>query len=115
VLGGERMERVNKLLKHELSDILAKYFEVDPGMLVTVTRVSVSTDLEFAKVWVSVLPDEQCVHVLQRLQAFLGVLRRILAGRVKLETLPHLQFMLDESGIRASRIEHILDTMDDRV
>jgi len=55
---GKRLDRVNQLIKEEVSTLLQRELK-DPRLgFVTVTAVEVSKDLRVAKVFVSVLGDE---------------------------------------------------------
>jgi len=106
-----RIERVNELVRKELSDLLSKEMN-DPRLplLVSVTRVEVSTDLRNAKIYVSVMTNreerETTIKVLQRASGFL---HRELKKRLSLRYIPILSFRLDDSIEKGS---HILDMID---
>ncbi|PIP22394.1 MAG: hypothetical protein COX38_00830, partial [Candidatus Nealsonbacteria bacterium CG23_combo_of_CG06-09_8_20_14_all_39_25] len=60
----KRIPRVNQLIKKELSQIVLKEIEFPKGVLVTVTRVEASLDLNQAKVFISSLPESHTERVL---------------------------------------------------
>lgn len=113
MLGGKRLDRVNELVRKELSDLLKREVEFEQGTLVTVTRVSASQDLEHAKVWVSVLPVEQAASVLTKLNECIRELQHLLNKKLVMESVPKIRFLLDESEGRASKIEALLDSLGD--
>ncbi len=113
MLGGDRLERVSGLLRTELSSIMHREIEFDPGTLCTVTRVTVSPDLEHAKVWISVLPANQARLVLAALEREIGRIQRLLNRRLVMEYVPKIRFLIDESEENAATIDHLLDTLHD--
>jgi ribosome-binding factor A len=105
-----RPERVGHLMQREIADILANKLR-DPrlGAMVSVIDVEVTSDLSFARVFVSVLPqDENRERVLAALQNAAGFVRKELAPRLGLREVPELRFMLDTSIERGARVEDIL-------
>ena len=94
-----RLERVNGLLRQEISTIVSSDLS-DPrlGSLVSVTEVDCSPDLGSAKVYVSVLGgQEEKSASLEALNSAAGFVHRNLRGRVRLRTVPSVEFRLDES------------------
>ena len=75
---------------------------------VTLTAVQVSSDLEHAKIWFTLLSGdaEQTTRGLQRATGFL---RRELARRMRLRMVPTLDFHYDESVERGSRLTHLIE------
>ncbi len=108
-----RTERVNELLRKELSWLLAKEMN-DPRLplLVTITRVDISADLRQAKVFISIMGDGEEKQVTVRmLQAASGFLRRELRPRLTLRYVPALLFQLDESIEEGAQMLQIMDKM----
>ena len=109
-----RTERVNELLRKELSWLLAKEMN-DPRLplLVTITRVTVATDLRNARVFVSIMgADEEKRSAIRMLQAAAGFLHRALKPRLTLRYVPGLSFHLDESIEEGARMLQIMDKLD---
>jgi len=105
-----RTERVNELLREEISALLLKGTK-DPRLahMVTITAVEVAPDLKTAKVFVSVLgTEEEKTEVMQGLESAARFLRRELMGRLTLRYTPDLYFRRDDSIERGSRILQIL-------
>ncbi|GED29061.1 MULTISPECIES: 30S ribosome-binding factor RbfA [Brevibacillus] len=104
-----RMSRVGEEIKKELSMLLQRGLK-DPRIgFVTVTDVEVSSDLQLAKVYVSIFgSEEQRKASLAGLQKAKGYLRTEIGKRVKLRHIPDFTFKLDESIDYGSKIESIL-------
>lgn len=112
MLGGDRLERVNELLRQEVSALLEREVEVPPGVLATVTQVKVSADLEHATVWLSVHPSGRAPEVFELLQHTVGTMQYLLNQKLVMETVPRLRFVPDQGEDQAARIERLLDGLD---
>ena len=107
-----RPSRVGDQLRAEISDLLARDVH-DPGIgFLTVTQVTVSPDLQIARVYYTTLGDERArrdtARALGRATPFL---RRQLGSRLRLKRVPLLEFFFDESVERGDRIERILNEL----
>jgi len=108
---GRRVGRIEEQLRIELSEIIEREI-ADPRIgLVTVTAVKVSPDLRHARVFVSVLGDEQQrKKTMQGLSSAATYARRSLSQRLHhLRRIPELTFAYDDSIETGSRIEELLD------
>jgi ribosome-binding factor A len=104
------MRRVNESIKEILGDAIAAELK-DPRIgFVTVTGVDTSPDLRSARVYVSVLGDEDDrERSLTGLRSSHGVLQRKIADAMRLKRTPTLTFEYDESVERGDRITRLLD------
>ena len=105
-----RTERLNHLLRQEITDLLQREAK-DPrlSVMVSVTRVSVSADMHFAKVFVSVLgTEEEKKGLLAGLHAASGFLRRELASRLSLRYTPDLSFVYDDTMEQAGKVIQLI-------
>ncbi len=110
----KRADRVAVLIKEEISKILLKDAK-DPQIgFVTITKVKLSSDLKHAKIYYSVLGDEQkkeqAGEALNRLTSFV---RSEIAHRVRLRFVPTIQFFFDDSLEYADRINKIINKLHD--
>ena len=107
---GKRLDRVNQLIKEEISTLLQRELK-DPRLgFVTVTEVDVAKDLRTAKVYVSVLGSEtQWQSSLQALESARGFIRNWLVPRLRLRSVPHLTFHPDRSMAHAAHIQTVLE------
>ena len=102
-----RLDRVNELLKREISQVIQKEFEFT-GSLVTVSAVKVAPDLKDAKVHISVLgKGEQSVLAL--LNTKHGLIQNRVSKRVVLRNTPVLRFVQDVSVERGVDVVNLLD------
>jgi ribosome-binding factor A len=105
-----RMRRVDEAVRAVLSDAIAKDLQ-DPRVgFVTVTAVKTSPDLRHARVYVSILGDEQTRSAsLAGLRSATGFLQGRVAAELTLKHTPALVFEYDESIDRGMRITQLLD------
>jgi len=108
-----RVERINNLIRQEISELLQREMR-DPrlfGGLVTITRVSTSPDLHHAKVHISVIgTKKEEEDVLKALTSASGFLRKELGKRLRIKAVPELAFQYDEAVAQAS---HVLQLIED--
>ncbi|WP_042456412.1 30S ribosome-binding factor RbfA [Neobacillus dielmonensis] len=104
-----RANRVGEQMKKELSDIIGRKIK-DPRIgFVTVTDVQVTGDLQQAKVYISVLgDDEQKENTLKGLAKAKGFIRTEIGHRIRLRKTPEIIFEFDESIDYGNRIETLL-------
>ena len=106
-----RTERINNLIRQEVSKLLQQEIN-DPRLVnfISVTRVTTSSDLRHAKVYVSVLGDGVDTNeMLQGFTAASGFLRRELARRLTLRHVPELSFRFDNSIERGAEILRLIE------
>jgi ribosome-binding factor A len=106
-----RIERVNNLIRREISELLQRQVK-DPrlGSFVTVTQVLASPDLKSAKVFVSCIGSaEDKQEVLNALAAASGFFHNELAKRLRLRRIPALSFHWDDSIERGVRLVELID------
>jgi ribosome-binding factor A len=106
-----RIERVNNLIRHELSQLLQRQVK-DPrlGSFITVTEVSTSPDLRYATIFISRIgSEEEKQATLDGLAAASRFLRNALSKRLELPRIPELKFQWDDSIERGARILKLID------
>jgi len=106
----QRILRVNQLLKQEIGQSLLREIDFD-GTLVTITEVDASDDLRQAKVKISVMPTEKSEQVLRILEKNIYHLQQILNKKLNMKTVPKIRFVIDQTEVKAQRIEEILEKM----
>lgn len=105
-----RIERGNSQLKKKLSEIIS-YDLSDPRILenmVTVTKVSLSSDLKYAKVFVSVYGKTDPQEVISALKKAEGHIKKLLAGKLEFRMMPTFDFVLDTSEDYSEKINKLL-------
>ena len=106
-----RTDRINGLLRQEISQLLSRELN-DPRLsgVVSITRVEISTDLRYARVFVSVLGNrDERETVLRGIDSATGFMRRELRDRLSLRYIPEFKFILDDSIAEAENIFRLMD------
>ncbi|MEW5909346.1 MAG: 30S ribosome-binding factor RbfA [Thermodesulfobacteriota bacterium] len=107
-----RADRVSGLIQKVLSGLLQKDIGDPRLQMVTITRVKISPDLKFARVYFCTGSGEKGKEpALQGFQTAMGFIKRALAPQLGLRYMPELKFFYDESYDHASRIYQILDSI----
>jgi ribosome-binding factor A len=111
-MAGNRPDKVGEQIRIELTQLIARDVH-DPGIgFITLTRVSVTPDLQIARVYYTSLGDEQAQKetgkALHRAAPFL---RRQVAQRIRLRRVPELEFFYDKSVAQYDRVEQILQDL----
>ena len=105
-----RVEKLQELIKQEVSDIIFNELK-DPRIgFVTVTSVACTEDLREAKIYVSVMGDEKKARdTLYGLESSLGFVRREVGKRIRLRFTPEISFALDTSLNYSDHIQRLLN------
>jgi len=106
---GKRLERVNQLIKEEVSAVLQRQLK-DPRLgFVTVTEVDTTADLKLTRVYVSVLgPEAQWVSSFKALESARGFVWNWLRKHLELRATPQIVFRPDRSMEHAAHIQALL-------
>jgi ribosome-binding factor A len=107
-----RASRVGDQIQAELASLLTRTVH-DPGIgFLTITRVKLSPDLQQARVYYTLIGDDQAkresARALNRATPFL---RRQVGQRLRLKRVPELTFFYDESIEKGDRVERILQEL----
>ncbi|MDE6881063.1 MAG: 30S ribosome-binding factor RbfA [Oscillospiraceae bacterium] len=110
-MANNRIGRINEEIQRELSALLRTL--KDPRLqsgLLTVTHVDTTSDLRYAKIYVSALDKSQERDMMRGLRSASGYLRRELGAALRLRYTPELQFIADDSIEQGA---HILEMLRD--
>ena len=104
-----RLGRIDEEYRKEISNIIS-YKLKNPNVtgMISVTKVNVTNDLKFAKVYVSILNSKNIKNTLAGLKKSSGFIRSELAKKVNLRNTPELIFELDDSLEYGARMDSIL-------
>ncbi len=105
-----RLEKIQRLIQKELSEIFRRETAKTHGTLVSVSRVRVSPDLSVARVHLSVFPSEQGAAIIKNVNESERSIRYHLAQRVRyqLRKTPELSFYIDDSFDYIEHIDELL-------
>ena len=103
-----RLSRIEEELKKEISNIIN--YELNNSNItgmVSVTKVKVTPDLKYARVFVSMINSNK-KNTLAALKSSAGYVRKEIAHRINLRTTPEIIFEFDESIEYGAKIDNIL-------
>ncbi|MDD6102940.1 MAG: 30S ribosome-binding factor RbfA [Clostridiales bacterium] len=106
--------RINQEVLKELNVLISSEVK-DPriGLMTTVTAVEVASDLKTAKVFISVLGDEDSKkETIKGLKSASSFLRSSLARNLNLRNTPELKFYIDDSLEYGMRMSRLIDSLD---
>jgi len=105
-----RQEKVAEAIRQEVSLIIHEELK-DPRLgFVTITKVELSHDLSFAKIFFSVLGgEEEYAKTAEALESALGYIRKLVSERINLRFAPDLSFREDRSGEYSVHIQKLLE------
>lgn len=109
-MAGNRIGRVNEEIQRELSALIRRVKDTRVTGMVSVTAVETTSDLRYAKVFISVADKSASAQVLSGLKSASGWLRRELGQALSLRYTPELVFLRDDSIDKGA---HILDMLRD--
>jgi ribosome-binding factor A len=105
-----RADKVSEAIRQEASLIVHDKLK-DPRLgFVTITRVEMTDDLRYAKIFFSVLgKDEDYKKTQDALDSAKGFIRRLISERINLKFAPDIAFYEDHSSEYSVRIEEVLN------
>ena len=104
-----RTSKVGEVIRDALVDVFRYDLKHMSLGLASITGVDVSPDLHFARIYISGLNEDDTRAAVEQLQNARGAARRFLGQRIRLRYTPELDFKFDDTSMRASRIESILE------
>lgn len=104
-----RIEKINDLIRDNLSEILGKELSLKKEVFITIAKVDTSRDLSQSKIYVSVFPSQEKQYVLRTLEKEIYNLQKNLNQRMQTKILPKISFVIDESQEKISDIEKIFE------
>jgi len=103
-----RTAQVGQTIRDALVEIFRRDLKDVTLPMVSINSVDVSPDLHFARVFITGFKEEEAIAAVELLHQRRGRIRSLLGQRIHLRYTPELDFKYDESAMRASRIESIL-------
>ena len=110
-MDNKRLEKVNKLIQKELSDIFQKELKpAVPMLMITVTHVRVTSDLCYANVYLSIFGVDDKKKVVEEVNQNAKAIRGLLGNRIRhqLRVVPELRFFEDDSLDYIENIDNLL-------
>ena len=111
-MASNRIGRINEEIQRELSALLRTVKDPRVHGLVSITHVDTTSDLRYAKVYVSVLDKSDGKDVIRGLKSAGGYLRRELGRALSLRYTPELVFQEDTSIDNGTHILKLLNDIE---
>jgi ribosome-binding factor A len=105
-----RIEKVNSLLEHEISKIIAKDFKFHEA-LVTLTHVDATANLIEARAYVSVMPEDQADYIIKTLNNGVYDIQKQINKMLNMRPIPKIIFVKDTQIASASKIDELLERL----
>ena len=103
-MAGDRIDRINEEIQRELASLIPMVKDPRVTGMISVMAVDTTTDLRYAKVFISIRDKSDEQQVMRGLKSASGWLRRELGHRLQLRYTPELSFVLDESIDKGAHI-----------
>lgn len=111
-----RGNRINEEVKKEVSNIIRNDIK-DPRIsaMISVTKVDVTRDLRYAKVYVSIFGDDESKKsTLNALKSSSGFIRREVGHRINLRYTPEIIIELDNTIEQGMHIDALLEKIKEK-
>ena len=109
-----RIQGLNTLLRKEIADIILEQERLSKKIFTTVTKVETSSNLSIAKVYISVWPDNQYQKIVSLLNHDIKRIQKQINKAISIRVVPKIIFLEDKSQKKASRVDQIIDKIDNR-
>ena len=108
----ERTDRIEEEIKKVVSVLIDRNLK-DPRLngLISVTKVSVTKDLKYCKIFVSMLGTKDTNEAMAALESSAGLVRKEIGDKVRLFYTPEVKFELDTSMEYGAHIQNIINEL----
>jgi len=108
----ERIDRIEEEIKKIVSKLIDQGLK-DPRIngLVSVTKVEVSKDMKYCKVFVSMLGTKDKDEAMKGLNSAKGIVRREIGNNIRTFNTPEVKFVFDDSMEYGQHIEEVLNSL----
>lgn len=96
-----RQKKIAGILQQDLAQVLQQAASSGglKGVIISVSKVSVTVDLSIAKVYLSIFPNKEASALIEGIKSNTPLIRHELAQRTRhqLRRMPQLEFFIDDS------------------
>ena len=109
----ERTERIEEEIKKVASRVISQDLK-DPRLtgLISVTKVLVTKDLKYCKVFVSMLATKDVNEAMDALKSAAGIVRREIGNSIRMHSTPEVKFEFDDSMAYGEKIQKMIKDLD---
>lgn len=102
-----RIDKVNSLLEHEISKLIARDFNF-PETIVTLTHVDTTANLIEARSYISVFPEGKADNIIKILNSGVHDIQKKINKMLNMRPIPKIIFVKDENVSQAAKVEELL-------
>ena len=108
----DRTERIEEEIKKVASKVISQELK-DPRLtgLISVTKVNVSRDLKYCKVFVSMLGTKSTEDAMNALKSGSGLVRKAIGNSIRMHSTPEVIFELDDSLEYGAHIQNVINEL----
>ena len=105
----ERTERIEEEIKKVASHMIDQELK-DPRLtgLISVTKVSVTKDLKYCKIFVSILGAQDINETMTALKSSAGYVRKAIGDNIRMHSTPEVKFVFDDSLEYGEKIQKMI-------
>lgn len=103
-----RLQRLNNLIKEEISKILHEELDLEEGVFITVVDAETSIDCQHSKVKIAVFPAEKSQTIIDFLTKNIYHIQQILNKRLNMRPVPKINFKIDKSEQYQEEVDETL-------
>lgn len=114
-----RQKKIGGVIQKDLVDILQGEIRKNgiPNLIISVSKVSVTTDLSVATVYLSIFPQDKAAETLEAIRSNAVLIKHDLSQRVRLQLrkVPNLAFFIDDSLDYIEKIDNALSSKENPI
>lgn len=103
-----KIKRYESSFKKVIADVIHNKLNKDELKLVSVSDVRITNDLSYAKVYLIFLDPSKKASSLNLINKAKGFIKKEIANKIMIRKIPELIFEIDDTLIKARKIEEIL-------
>lgn len=106
-------EKLNEAIKKEVGRLILKELDIPSDVVITITRVECSGNLFFAKIFISIIPEDKKELFFKLLTRKASFFQSIINKKLRTRPVPKIEFVLEGKTKQAARIEELLKKIKD--
>lgn len=103
---------MNNLVRNVLGDIVSREYRASQDELITIVGVDATPNLQQAKVYISVLPEERTKETVKKLKRDVFRIQQSLNSRLEMRPVPRIEFVEDKQFAKAQKLGELLDRIE---
>lgn len=112
-MGNYRIQKVNELIRQQISEIISRELNIKPGVFVTISKVDTTKDLRYTRILISIFPEKETEYAVKTLEKELYSIQGRLNKKLFLKPIPKIEFVADTTEAEADNIEKILKKIEE--